>query len=245
MKICILMMLTLASLASMAQQFPEFEATRFTTEDDTVLYRLLRPQNQQADKKYPLVIFLHGMGERGTDNAIHLKHIAPLFLDSANRKNFPCFVVAPQCPVTEKWTYPDWYTETEAPMKAVVALIRQLAQDPAIDNTRIYITGLSMGGYGTWYLLTRYPELFAAGAPICGGGDPSRVEPFKHIPLWIFHGRLDDVVPVEQSRAMVKALRKAGARPRYSEYKKVNHTSWVNAYEEKDFLAWMFSNQRE
>jgi predicted peptidase len=113
-----------------------------------------------------------------------------------------------------------------------------------VDSSRIYVTGLSMGGYGTWYLLTRYPDFFAAAAPICGGGDASRVEVFKHIPVWVFHGAKDDVVPVAQSRDMVKALRKAGAKPRYSEYRQVNHESWVPAYQERDLLPWLFSHSR-
>jgi predicted peptidase len=242
-RIAFLLSLTI-SLVKAQSAFPDFEVQQHVTATDTLGFRLLRPASMEAGKKYPLVLFLHGMGERGNDNEIHLKHIAPLFLDSTHRTQYPCFVIAPQCPLSGKWTYPDWHQETKEPMLTVVDLLKVWKDHPQVDSSRIYVTGLSMGGYGTWYLLTRYPDFFAAAAPICGGGDASRVEAFKHIPVWVFHGAKDDVVPVAQSRDMVKALRKAGAKPRYSEYRQVNHESWVPAYQERDFLPWLFSHSR-
>lgn len=228
---------------TIAQDFPEFDKLQYATANDTLLYRLLKPTETESGKRYPLVIFLHGSGERGNDNIVTLKHIAPLFLEEKNRKQYPCLVMVPQCPANENWTYPNWYQEPKEPMRTVVELIDSLASLPSIDSMRIYITGLSMGGYGTWYLLTRYPEKFAAAVPICGGGDPHQVEKFKHVPIWAFHGSKDDAVPVAQTRNMITALKKAGAKPTYTEYKKVGHDSWVKAYQESELLPWLFSHQ--
>lgn len=229
---------------SMAQDFVEFEKLAFQTARDTLAYRLLRPQEMKENQKYPLVVFLHGSGERGNDNIINLKYITPLFLNDQNRKNYPCYLIVPQCPKNENWTYPDWYKEPQEPMSSVVALIDSLKSLPTVDSSRIYITGLSMGGYGTWYLLTQYPSLFAAAAPICGGGDPHQVENFSHIPIWVFHGAKDKSVSPDESRKMVNALRKAGGKPKYSEYKKVAHDSWVRAYSEPQFLSWLFTQHK-
>ena len=227
----------------MAQDFLEFERQAFETETDTLLYRLLKPKETAEDKRYPLVIFLHGSGERGNDNTITLKHIAPLFLEEKNRTEFPCFLMVPQCPANERWTYPDWYQEPKEPMSSVVALIDSLSALPFIDNTRIYITGLSMGGFGTWYLITRYPEKFAAAVPICGGGDWNQVQNFKHLPIWAFHGSKDDIVHPDQTRKMIQALKKSGGKPTYTEYKKVGHDSWTKAYLEPQLLPWLFSHK--
>lgn len=224
-----------------AQDSSEFDKLRYKTSDDTLLYRLLKPIQQKDSEKYPLVIFLHGSGERGNDNVVQLKYISPLFLNAGNREKYPCFLVVPQCPANENWNYPDWYLEPKKPMSTLIALIDSLIALPHIDKSRVYITGLSMGGYGTWYLLTKRPELFAAAVPICGGGDTHQVEKFSHIPIWNFHGAKDDAVPVEHSRNMIQALKAAGGSPKYTEYKKVGHDSWVNAFAEPELLPWLFS----
>lgn len=242
-KISFLIAFALIVTGTTAQDFPEFDKLRYQTSGDTLLYRLLKPLEMKAGERYPLVIFLHGSGERGQDNIVTLKHIAPLFLNDSNRVKFPCFVLVPQCPAGKDWTYPDWYQEPKEPMSSVIALLDSLESLPFIDSTRLYITGLSMGGYGTWYLLTKYPGKFAAAAPICGGGDTHQVEKFKHVPIWDFHGAKDDAVPVERSRSMIKALKDAGGNPRYTEYKKVGHDSWVKAYAEPDLLPWLFGQR--
>lgn len=242
-KISILAAFVAFSIVAHAQDFPEFDKRQYKTSDDTLLYRFLKPRVQKENERYPLVVFLHGSGERGNDNILPLNHIAPLFLNESNRSQYPCFVVVPQCPAKENWTYPDWYLEPKEPLSSVVSLIDSLKALPFIDSSRIYITGLSMGGYGTWYLLTKYPDLFAAAVPICGGGDTHQVENFKHVPIWNFHGTKDDAVPVESSRNMIQALKDAGGTPKYTEYKKVGHNSWVNAYSEAGLLPWLFSQK--
>jgi predicted peptidase len=242
-KISFLIAFIAITITAIAQDFPEFDKLQYVTADDTLLYRLLKPDAQNENERYPLVIFLHGSGERGNDNAITLNHIAPLFLNVNNRTKYPCFVLVPQCPINENWTYPDWYQEPKEPMTSLVKLIDSLKSLSFIDVSRIYITGLSMGGYGTWYLLTKYPEKFAAAVPICGGGDTHQVENFKHVPIWGFHGAKDTAVPVERSRSMIRALKEAGGKPKYTEYKKVGHDSWVNAYQEPDLLPWLFAQK--
>ncbi len=223
-----------------AQDISEFKKLEFVTPQDTLPYRLLSPVHI-ALEKYPLVIFLHGSGERGKDNEQNLKYITDLFLNTNNRNTFPAYVVVPQCPVDKRWAPEDWYAKLEAPASLVMALLDSLVKHESIDPNRIYLMGLSMGGFGTWYLITRFPDTFAAAVPICGGGDWNQAKTIRHTPLWIFHGKKDKVVLPEQSRKMVHALKKAGTKPRYTEYRKVGHDSWTPALKEPELLTWLFS----
>ncbi|MDH4059129.1 MAG: prolyl oligopeptidase family serine peptidase, partial [Cyclobacteriaceae bacterium] len=144
------------------------------------------------------------------------------------------------CPKNESWKPNDWYAKPNEPIATVIELMDSLAKDFPIDTTRKYVMGLSMGGYGTWYLITRYPNTYAAAVPICGGGDWNQAHVLTHIPLWVFHGKKDEIVLPEQSRKMVKAIKKAGGKPRYTEYKKAGHDSWTPALKEPELLPWMF-----
>lgn len=190
----------------------EYEARTFKSADGAALgYRLLAPRGYDAKKKYPLVLFLHGAGERGTDNAAQLKHGAPLFLKPEAREKFPCFVVAPQCPPEQTWsavpgwTGPNAFEETPtAPTQSLLGLLEAVLQEFAIDEERLYVTGLSMGGYGAWDLLARQPQRWAAAAPVCGGGDVARIAPAKGVAVWAFHGVNDTSVPVIRSRGIFR-----------------------------------------
>jgi predicted peptidase len=228
----------------LAQEIQEFQKLEFITLQDTLPYRLLFPENIEQEKKYPLVIFLHGSGERGADNELNLNYITDLFLNPTNRKEFPAFVLAPQCPLGKRWAPEDWYAKLESPASEVIDLIDSLVAHQAIDPNRIYLMGLSMGGFGTWYLITRFPNKFAAAVPICGGGDWNQAKTISHIPLWVFHGKKDEIVLPEQSRKMVHALKKEGAKPRYTEYKRIGHESWIPALNEPDLLPWLFRQKR-
>jgi predicted peptidase len=214
-------------------------------------YRLLKPEPFVATTPYPLVVFLHGAGERGNDNEAQLVHGVPEFCTPQNRKKYPCFLVAPQCPKNKKWADVDWTAdshkltpEPSEPGALVLELIEALRKEYPIDFRRIYITGLSMGGYGTWDLAMRKSDLFAAAVPVCGGGDETQVEKIARLPVWVFHGALDQAVKVERSRRMVEALKNAGGHPRYTEYPKTGHDSWVPAYKDAAMLEWLF-NQRK
>jgi len=242
-KVSLLFALIVMAQSSVAQDSDQFDKLTYQSAQNTLLYRLLKPKDVKENQKYPLVIFLHGIDERGNDNTSNLKYITPLFLNDKNRNNYPCYVAVPQCPATENWTYPNWYQEPKEPMRSVIALIDSLSALPFIDSKRIYIMGLSMGGYGTWYLLTRFPDTFAAAIPICGGGDWSQVDKFAYVPIWTFHGSRDKTVHPDQTRMMVSAIKKAGGKPKYTEYKKAGHDSWTNAFNEPELLPWLFKHK--
>jgi predicted peptidase len=219
---------------------------------DTLQYRQLFPDYDTLHK-YPLVIFLHGSGERGKDNEAQLKWGVKNFATDENMKLYPSFVIAPQCPENSGWSN---FTENKnntalslkkspsKPMELVIALIGELTKKFPIDTKRIYITGLSMGGYGTFDAIERYPGLFAAAVPVCGGGDVLLASSIKHIPIWIFHGAEDTVVSAAFSLNMVEALTKAGAHPGYTQYPEVGHFSWIAAYSDPLLMAWLFRQHK-
>jgi predicted peptidase len=230
-----------------AQSIDLFDKLLYVSKKDTLPYRLLKPVSPSALEVFPLIIFLHGSGERGNDNEAQLKYMTDLFLDSKYRGKYPCYVLAPQCPKKNVWA--DYNRdgtlskEPATPARLVMELVDKISSEFAIDSSRIYITGLSMGGYGTWDLLARYPGKFAAAVPICGGGDVQTASRIKHIPLWAFHGAKDPVVPPSQSRKMIKALQQAGGSPGYTEYPDIEHTSWVQAYQEPHLVPWLFKQK--
>lgn len=212
-------------------------------------YRLMAPENVEEGKSYPLVLFLHGAGERGSDNEVQLKYLPTSLASPSMRKRFPCYVLAPQCYKDSKWVEVDWseketHTTPDEPgvmMSMVLAALDKTVQENQVDTNRIYLTGLSMGGYGSWDLASRRPSAFAAVAPICGGADNSRVPLLKDVPLWIVHGDADNAVPVARSRGPVKALREVGANLTYMELPGVGHNSWTPGYSDFDgLLPWMF-----
>lgn len=212
-------------------------------------YRIYFPKSDEQ-KKLPVFIWLHGIGERGDDNVKQLIHVVPYLLSDTLQKNFPCIIAAPQCPEDDVWAlFEDEdlkFTKTSEPtkpMKAVMEWVAELIKDPRVDPARIYIGGLSMGGYGTLDLISRRPEWFAAAMPVCGGIDVTRAESFRNIPLWIFHGAKDLVVPVKLSRDLVKALEKAGSKPNYTEYPEGGHDVWNAAIREKGLMEWLFSQR--
>jgi lysophospholipase L1-like esterase/poly(3-hydroxybutyrate) depolymerase len=229
----------------------EYEARTHTdAAGHTLGYRLLIPRNYDRATRYPLVLFLHGAGERGSDNTAQLRHGAGLFLKPQVREKFPCFVLAPQCPAEQKWTDIDWQkggalpAEASQPTRLTLEVLEKLQQEFSIDPERHYVTGLSMGGYGTWDHICRAPERWAAAVPICGGGDPRSAARAKAIPVWAFHGDADRAVPVERTREMVAALRGASGHVYYSEYPGVPHDSWTAAYDEPELLPWLFAQRR-
>jgi len=229
-----------------------FTAKVYTDNGDTLLYRLLTPQDPEEDRRYPLVLFLHGAGERGSDNRRQLIWGADHFLTQEHREKYPCYVLAPQCPAGSRWVDVNWDLpyhfmpeEPSLPMRLVTGLLEETLNALPVDRDRIYVTGLSMGGYGTWDIVSRMPERFAAAAPVCGGGDMQEAEKLTDIPVWAFHSVDDRTVPVERSRKMVMAIREAGGKcVRYTEYRDAGHGSWKRAYRDPGFFAWMFAQER-
>lgn len=221
-------------------------------------YRLYRPQVRDGEK-VPLVLFLHGAGGRGTDNRKQLTdQSAPLvFVQPENQRRWPSFFLAPQCPTDRRWVEMAWDApsgkgqrppEPSWPMAAALALVDKLAAEiPAIDTTRLFVTGISMGGFGAFDAAVRRPDMWKAAVPICGGYDETAVAPIVRLPLWAFHAEDDPTVPVARTRAVVAALRSLGGRPRYTEYPARaghGHFSWIPAYADPDLLPWMFGAPR-
>jgi len=241
-----------------SQSTNEYSTRMFINEkQDTLLYRMLVPR-EDLKKKLPLVIFLHGAGERGNDNAKQLTHGASLFLKEENRAQFPAYVIFPQCPENDYWSSVK-IDRVELPLKlefdynlpitkslnSVRQLIREFVKSGNIGTDRIYIVGLSMGGMGTFEIIHRFPKLFAAAISICGGGDTKLYsKKAAKIPFWVFHGETDNVVQVEYSRSMVSILKSQNANTTYTEYPNVNHGSWENAFQEPEFLSWLFSQKK-
>ena len=215
-------------------------------------YRLMLPKDYSptGTEEYPLVLFLHGAGERGDDNLKQLVHGMKDFSKEENRQKYPCFVIAPQCPEGKRWVEVDWTLDAHTqpaestPLALTRELIELLRNRLKVDSKRIYVTGLSMGGFGTWDLVTRTPDLFAAAAPICGGADEALAGRVTKLPIWAFHGDKDSVVKVERSRRMIDAIQKAGGMPKYTEYPEVNHDSWTRTYADPKFMEWLFAQKR-
>jgi predicted peptidase len=215
-------------------------------------YRLLRPAAIEPGEKYPVVLFLHGAGERGDDNEKQLKYLPTWLTEPDLRRTHPCFVVAPQCRDGKRWADFDWSDKKSTPQKpeptvdlaAAVAVLEEVMKAEPVDPDRVYLTGLSMGGYGSWDLAARTPGRFAAVIPICGGGDEATAAKLAKLPIWCFHGADDEAVPVERSRSMVEAVKAAGGGVKYTEFEGVKHDSWTPAYRDPATLEWLFRQRR-
>lgn len=248
----LLCLLTVSSWAQENYQKKEFVSSF----GDSLSYRLLRPENEQAGSKYPLVLFLHGAGERGSDNEKQLTHGAQMFLNPVNREKYPAFVLIPQCPADAYWAYtsrPASFFPAEMPVvqdispifKSLKELLDSYLALPQIDKNRIYIIGLSMGGMGTYDMAIRFPEVFAAAIPICGTVHPIRLANAKGVRFRIFHGDADNVVTVEGSRMAYRALKAAGADVEYIEFQGCGHDSWTPAFNYPGFMDWLFSQKKK
>lgn len=214
-------------------------------------YRLLIPKQNLKTGAYPLVLFLHGSDERGTDNMKQLYVGLNIFADEKMMRRYPCFIAAPQCPTGMKWVDVNWkeerHTMHENPTPSLamaIELVEELQKEFSIDNKRIYITGYSMGGFGAWEAIERRPDLFAAAVPVCGGGDETKAFRAARMPIWAFHGALDQIVKVSRSRNMIDAIVMAGGMPRYTEYPEINHFSWGLAYSDPQVFEWLFKQKK-
>ncbi len=242
-----------------AQSTVSFEKEIFITNQDSLRYRILFPENFSEEKKYPLILVLHGAGERGDDNEAQLVHGSDLFLNAENRKDFPAVVIFPQAPKDDYWAKVEVKRDTipfqfdfknkEAPTKSlelVMQLMDSMLTRNYIDKRRIYAGGLSMGGMGTFELIYKKPEMFAAAFAICGGANPEIAEGYrKGFPIWIFHGEKDDVVPPALSKSMARSINHHGGNAKLSLYPDDNHNSWDSAFAEPYLLSWLFSQEKK
>jgi len=206
-------------------------------------YLLFLPKDyaSQPAKKWPLILFLHGAGERGNDVWLVAKHGPPKIV--RDKPDFPFIVVSPQCPSGQTWGN-----------EVVLALLDEVCAKCAVDKSRVYLTGLSMGGYGTWGLGVAHPEKFAAIVPICGGGDPIRVvladgqraEALRTLPVWAFHGAKDPVVKPSESERMIAAFKQIGAKEvKLTVYPEAGHDSWTEAYNDPKLYDWLLAHSRK
>ncbi len=189
-------------------------------------YLLYLPADYTINEDWPFIFFLHGAGERGSDIEIVKKHGPPRIV--LQNKNFPFIMAAPQCKEEKKW-------DTEELFK----LLDEIISKYKIDTKRIYLTGLSMGGFGTWEMAIKFPDKFAAIIPVCGGGDPSKACSIKDLPIWAFHGAKDQVVPISKSKEMIDAIKKCGGNPKFTVYPDAEHNSWTETYNNPKIYEWL------
>ena len=199
-------------------------------------YLLYLPKGygEDKDKKWPLMLFLHGAGERGSNLSLVKMHGPPKLVEQG--RDFPFVIVSPQCPSES------WWTER---LDALTALLDDVESRYAVDRNRVYLTGLSMGGFGSWALGCRYPERFAAVAPICGGGEWFLAGRLAKTPVWVFHGGKDPVVPLRESEEMVAALKRAGGDVQFTVYPEAQHDSWTETYDNPKLYEWFLSHRKD
>lgn len=255
MKTHLSLFVLLAAFVSLQAQTGYKQKTFTGSTGTTLNYRELKPANPDSNQTYPLVLFMHGAGERGSDNTKQLLHGSRMFENPVNQEKYPAFVLFPQCPENEFWAYPerpaslspDGMPVFEKPtplIQTVAELVSNYLNMPEVDKNRVYVIGMSMGGMATYDLASRYPEIFAAAIPICGTVNPNRLQTIKDVKFRIYHGDADDIVPVEGSRQAYKSLKSTGNEVEYFEFPGINHNSWTPAFNQPDFMDWLFSQSK-
>ncbi len=220
---------------------PEYKQGTFrdTVSSASLPYCIIEPRGYSPEKEYPVLLYLHSAGDRGRDNVSQVLAIQDAFLVNGDLLSNTIIV----CPQTTSWwnAYPD----KSGPVGAAVRLIEDLSKTYNMDKNRIYVIGVSMGGYGTWEALSHFPDVFAAGIPICGGGDPYFANTLADIPIWVYHGDADSTVPVENSDIMYNAIKTAGGNKiHYTRLKGVNHNCWTAARADRELFSWLFCQNK-
>ena len=243
------------SFLGLMAQNSTYQVATYQHKGKSLPYRLLLPEDYDIKKKYPLLVFLHGAGERGSDNELQLTHGSDQFLTSVFRKKYPAIIVFPQCPKDAYWAtilsreVPLKFSYSKRPKKnptldLVEGMLKTVLSNYAIDKSRIYVGGLSMGAMGTFELVYRNPRLFAAAFAICGGANPKIARKIRR-PMWrIDHGEADSVVPFTLSKQIAAALKKKKALVSFNRYPGVNHNSWDKVFADPSFLPWLFSQSK-
>ena len=240
-----------------AQDLNLFEDLIFVSETDTLNYRLLMPLDYDPNKQYPVHLFLHGAGERGSDNSSQLTYVDNLFLKKENREQYKSWVILPQCPNDDRWpslsSDNEWNNnfekKTTKPNKSlglVMKLMDTFIERKQVNKRKVYVSGLSMGGMGTFEILYRRPDMFAAATPICGNGIAAYAKRYAtKASVWVFHGSDDKVVQPKHSLKIAKAIIASGGSPKMTLYENVGHDSWNNAFAEPNFLKWIHSKSKK
>ncbi len=213
-------------------------------------YQVYTPEFKN-NNKVPVILLLHGAGERGKDNKKQTAHGFKPIIEYSKANNKPVIIIAPQCPNSMQWVNVKWNTKAHAmpefpstPLRLALELLDSKVKSMPVDQTRIYITGLSMGGYGTWDAISRKPEYFAAALPLCGGADLKQAQKLTKLPIWTVHGDKDSAIPVSRSRDMVKALKDANGKITYTEHPGAGHNIWSRTYSDEKVLDWLFNQKR-
>ncbi|MFB9052721.1 alpha/beta hydrolase-fold protein [Formosa undariae] len=218
-----------------------------------MLYRLFLPANYDPQKKYPLVLAFHGAGSRGNDNLKQLRPWVAGWMDEEVQKDHPCIILMPQCPVKQQWvnvpwkdgSYPFKAVPISNPMKLSKEIFDKIVKEYAVNENQVYVMGMSMGGYGAWNFMMRYPNLIAGAIPICGAGDPMMAKKIRKIPIWAFHGDKDKTVPLSGSTDMMEALIDFNKnKARLTIYKDVGHNSYELAWKQPELIDWLFNQKR-
>ena len=240
-----------------AQDLNLFEDLIFVSETDTLNYRLPMPLDYDPNKQYPVHLFLHGAGERGSDNSSQLTYVDNLFLKKENREQYKSWVILPQCPTNDRWpslsSDNEWnnnfYNKTTSPNKSlrlVMELMDRFIEKKQVNKQKVYVSGLSMGRMGTFEILYRRAKMFAAATPICGNGIAAYAKRYANkVSVWIFNGSDDKVVQPKHSLKMAKAIIASGGSPKMTLYENVGHDSWNNAFVESNFLKWIHSKSKK
>ncbi|WP_421938587.1 alpha/beta hydrolase-fold protein [Pedobacter sp.] len=257
-KIFPLLAFLVSFVAVKAQDLNKYDRGSFIKGKDSIYYRVLFPENFKPTEKYPIIFFLHGSGEKGSDNNSQLTHGGKLFLKNDIRKNFPAIVVFPQCPKNDNWANIIVNTnekgkrtlsfveggEPTKTMHALIGMVKDFLKKPYVNKEQVYVGGLSMGGMGTYEILRHKRKTFAAAFAICGGDNTNNIKKYQKTPLWIFHGAKDDIVDPVFSIAIAERLKTVGADVKFTLYPKDNHNSWDSAFAEPELIPWLFSHKK-
>ncbi|MDA7878746.1 alpha/beta hydrolase-fold protein [bacterium] len=246
------------SIESKGSILDAYQARNFTSsEGDKINYRLFVPTNYDAEKEYPLILFHHGGGGAGNDNRSQLEGACVgEWIRPKIQSDYPCFIVAPQFPGKEEFAKKERGLKggervdgMKLQTRTIHEMLNSLEKEFSIDKNREYVTGLSFGGDCTWLSLFERPKRFAAAVPICGGyslnpSESKKINELAGLPIWVFHGDADKVVPVRASREVVKVLTDARGKPRYTEYPQVGHYCWDRAYRDPQLISWLFAQSK-
>lgn len=240
-----------------AQDLNLFGDQIFVSEMDTLNYRILKPLDYDPNQQYPVHLFLHGAGERGSDNSSQLTYVDRLFLKKENRELYKSWVILPQCPKDDRWpslssdnewnnNFENKMTRPNKSLELVMKLMDKFIEKKQVNKRKVYVSGLSMGGMGTFEILCRRPNMFAAATPICGNGIAAFAKRYAtKVSVWVFHGSNDKVVHPKHSLKMVEAIIASGGSPNMTLYENVGHDSWNNAFAEPNFLKWIHSKSKK
>lgn len=249
----VLIFILFVGLTGKAQEGGKFHKSVFVEGQDSLNYQIMYPLNYDSSKQYPLILFLHGAGERGNDNKRQMHLGSHIFRDKENQKNYPAIVIFPQCPKEVMWTNRRKFKKPDRmvfefpvsdpaprPSQLVNSLVEQLVADKKVNADKMYVMGISMGGIGSLEYLYRWPDKYAAAYIVCGGHNADLARYYSHIPIWFVHGEKDPVVPIEYSRSVYEEHYKLNQNTRFKVYPGLDHSIWTPAFKEKELLPWLF-----